>query len=645
MKTKIIRVPVPETRDPFVNTPLISLGKDEHGEERFWISTWNSVNGSLAALITESGRTTIYKGLWKQGGFYSAVPEDADTLWLCCDFCHVGRLDLRSRNYQEFPTGAPHTLMFQGMILDRQTGKLFAAAYPGGTTRAFSFDTRTRKPVKQFENVCEEKYMTHSFPNRDGTWSFVLHCPGVTIGRWDPRTDTVDAMQIKEQIDIEDAAGGTVYTLVADDEGRRYISGRGWFDPVARSFTPQTPPPSKEMTWFARRGRQTWGISFEGSQSRVGRWDMDSGAVKDLCVIPDSHIQNVALTISGKIVAVSVYGEFMRFDAQTGAIELSRRLPSDAVGATDCVCRIDKNRLLGTPFITQRFWEVDLRTMKGIDCGRAAPGVGEILLTWKIRNKIYMAAYTGGELVEYDPSQPVRFPENPCVVADPPNGMRPVASAHDGRRLFYACSHPYGTLGSTVTRYDTRTGETLYRDNPIPDQQVASLLYDRATDSLFCGTTMSADCGSAKPSSDRCFWARLKADDLSVVAKAEAPTGVETACIAGPMGKGRCLAMCWGSWEGRREWRWFVLDANRWQAPDVAEMMCLPEGLWTVVSTGKPGRFVLGGNESWELWDMPKQRPIKKLFKGKGVHKCCVQDNSVYFIRNREIIVLDNCLP
>ena len=67
---KGIRIPVPRTRDPFVNTPLRSVGPGADGVERFWISTWNSTSGCLAALVTEDGRHRIYR-FPEFGGFGS----------------------------------------------------------------------------------------------------------------------------------------------------------------------------------------------------------------------------------------------------------------------------------------------------------------------------------------------------------------------------------------------------------------------------------------------------------------------------------------------------------------------------------------------------------------------------------------------
>ena len=54
---RVIRVPTPKTRDPFVNTPLLSLGLDETGEERFWIATCNCCVGCQGVMFTNRGGT------------------------------------------------------------------------------------------------------------------------------------------------------------------------------------------------------------------------------------------------------------------------------------------------------------------------------------------------------------------------------------------------------------------------------------------------------------------------------------------------------------------------------------------------------------------------------------------------------------
>src|SRR5690606_13227033 len=157
----------------------------------------------------------------------------------------------------------------------------------------------------------------------------------------------------------------------------------GWFDSTTNQFI-EGPRPQREAKWFVRRGNLAWGWSGDGTTCTISLWNLEDGSVRDICKIPDFKGGGVWLSGNNKIVAVTIYGQFLRFDALPGEQEISRLLPTEAVGAVDCLCRIDEERLLGTPFITQRFWEANLKTGAGADLGRAAPGVGEVLLTWNI---------------------------------------------------------------------------------------------------------------------------------------------------------------------------------------------------------------------------------------------------------------------
>lgn len=644
---RIVRAPIPRTRDPFINTNLISVGPGDDGEERFWISTYNNSAGCIGALISESGTARLHRfdQCRHRNGFYSAVAEDAHTLWLCGDLSLVMRLDLQTGKTEEFSTGAPSALVFQGMILDPQTGKLFAVAFPPPHTTAFSFDYRSRKPVKLHSDICLDHFMRHSFPNGDGTYSCVLHCPGETLLRWDPLKETLATQQFNPQLDMKDFSGGTTYRLIGDERGRQYFPRLGWFDPKSRTFTADGPRPNREMTWFARRGTRVWGTVVEHGNAQIGVWEMAGGEVRSLCSVPDSHVAGINLTASGKLVAVNLYGEFFRFDGETGALEISRRLPTDSIGHVDCLCRIDKDRLLGTPFITQRFWEVNLKTKKGRDCGRAAPGFGEILRTWKIGKRIYMAAYGGGELMEYDPDLDARFPENPRVVADPPMGMRPVAAADDGRNIFYSCSIDYGNLGCVLTKHDTQTGLTFYKRDPLGDQQVLGMFHDAAANQLICGTTMHADCQSCPPRSAVCYLARISAQDFSVIEQVALPQGIQSAGVAGPMGGGRWLCTGTGAFPGEpRATRWFVMDGDGIVVPPPESMQKIPADGYHLTGTGKPGLAIVWTGNRFELWDLRKPAFVKLLQEAPGPFNCFVQDDSVYLASPREIIVLENCL-
>lgn len=646
----IRRAEIPLARDPFVNTPLIALGPDKNGRDRFWISSYNAAVGCLGVLINEDGEHRIYRfNHFRYAGFYSAVLEDENTLWLCGNLAYVVRLDLTTGDFEEFETGAPSALVFQGMCLDPDTGKLFAAAYPPPETVGFSFSVRDKKGVSVRRNISPEHYMRFSFPNGDGTWTFVLQCPGESLIIWDPATDRIEPLPLQEKLDMHKTSDGSSNRLIADENGRRYFPGRGWFNPQKRAFDPDGPRPEREATWFARQDRMAYGVTNEGgADGTVWRWDLDTGRTSAVCRIPDLR-SNVNISRSGKLVAVNLYGEFYQFDLQSGVLEMSRRLPTDSIQSIDCLHPIDSDRLLGTPFITQRFWEVNLKTGKGMDCGRAAPGGGEVLQTWKINGRIYMAAYTGAELVEYDPTEHPHFPENPRVVAKPPHAMRPVAKADDGRRIFYACSSPYGTLGSTLTAYDTASGRAMYRQNPLPELQIRQLIFDPARNVLLVGSSCQADCQSCAPAKSRAEMARINADTLQVEQVWQAPEGVLNIEVHGPLDEQNWLCNCVlpenspnpGSYA---VWFPFAFSADQPDFPDPRTMHPLPE-CQRILYTGTPGYFLLQAGPRLEVHHLPTNRMV--LLLDDDIHICHVEihGDSVYLTRKaKEINVLEHCL-
>lgn len=638
------RVAIPPCRDPFINNLLFAVGQEPGTPERFWITTWNSVAGCTGALVDEAGAHRLYHFREPlRGGFYSVAAEDHDTLWLWGNLHEVTRLSLRTGKYECFPTGGPSGLVFHGMAHDPATGKLLAVAntYAGAGPTAVSFDTRRRETARIYEHVASDWCLHGHFANGDGTYTVVADCPGTSLLHWDPLAETIAVTRLHESVDLhEQMATGSHYRLVQDAEGRVYFPGCGWYDPLRRRFAQGGPRPDREMTWFAHREGTIIGAAYTGEGTVVGLWDTASGAVRQTATFTDTGLQNVNLTAGDKLVAVSMYGEFSRRDLQTGRLELSRLLPAEAIQHTDCLRLIDRGRLLGTPFITQRFWEVNLKTGKGYDCGRAAPGGGEILQTWRLGGKLYMAEYGGGRLVEYDPQVHPHFPENPRVVANPPGSMRPIAAADDGRCLYYACSAHYGLLGSAVTRYDTRTGAYQTAVNPLPDQRIVSLAYDRKGQRLLAATHFDSDCQSCPATSDKCYLAALDARDLSVLAQLAAPAGTASAQIIGPVRPGRWLVRLRGTFAEGGDLL-LELGGDPLALAPLGAAWPVPQGWTAICPTTKAGRFVVQGHKSVELWNLAQKKQLQVLSTRGAGRRLLVDGDTIFLLGDRDILILE----
>jgi len=647
MRYNLRRTAIPSCRDPFINNLLMPIGQAPGEPQRFWITSWNTIDGCTGALVDETGTFRLYhfrKPL--RSGFYSVAAEDPDTLWLWGDLNEVVRLSLGSGKYECFPTGGPNGLVFHGMAYDRTTGKLLAEAntYSGSGPTAISFDTNKRQTARIYEHVAEDHYLHGHFANGDGTYTVLTEIPGTSLLRWDPRAETIRVERLREREDIDhEMEDGSHYRLVQDKDGRVYFPRRGWFDPRQQRFDKKGPKPDKEMTWFAQYENGIVGVASADGDTTVGLWDLSSGKVRQTACFTDSPLLNINLTQDGKLVCVSMYGEFTRHDLQTGRLEISRLLPAVGVQHTDCLRLIDKGRLLGTPFITQRFWEVNLKTGRGCDCGRAAPSAGEILQTWCMGGKIYMASYVGGRLVEYDPQVHPHFPENPRVVADPPESNRPVAATDDGRCLYYACSAPYGKLGSTLTCYDTKTGASLSKVNPIADQRIVSLAYDRAGKRLLATAHFDADCCSCTPSSNKCYVASLSAADLNVLEQFETPAGTSDIHILGPVRRGKWLCRLNGTFAGF-EAAAILLEIGgtplTMAALDTARPV--PADWQTICPLGKLGHFAVQVGQHIERWDLARYVRLEVISAKAEKRRLLTDGDTLFLLGERDILILNS---
>jgi len=655
LNMKTLRVRVPKGRDPFVNARLISLGCDARGRERFWISSCNGVSGSTGVTIDEDGTFRLYhlnKPLITY--CYSAAPENENTLWLCVGLAQVARLNRKTGAYTLYPTGSEPAFVCCGGQLDPATGKFFALGYldRGGAdgTTAVSFDVKSKKAVVH-RDVAPDQFMYSCHRNPDGTYTGLAVCPGASLIHWDPRAETVKSIRTSEENPLHD--GHPLF--ITDAQGRAYFSDRGWYSVQNGTIDPDGPKPEREATWFERRGNLAIGCEKDTSgNSAVYVWDMDTGKVRHVTTIPACYAQGITVARSGKLISMNIYGEFRRHDLTTGRLELFRRLPSEAVQPVDHILRLSRDRLIGSNFITQRFWDINLKTGKGFDCGKAAPGGGQVQHFWKIGGKVFLTSYTTANLLEYDPSRHPNFPENPHVVAEPPESMRPVSFADDGRYLFYASTAHYGKLGCTVTRYDTRTGQYIFNSHPVKDQHICSLWLDARRPVLLAHTSFRADCDSCPPTTDITYHLLLNSRDLSVLNAIPLPNSIHSSGIIGPMDHDRLLCKYEAIVGDKPRKNYLaIIDREKFLPPAITELREPPPDMWTtpesmwitqILYAGRPGRFVLMRDHAVELWDLRRWQCLKRFRKDAQVRGIKVQGHSLYMVRPRDILILDDVL-
>jgi len=648
MSTKTKKVSIPATRDPFVNAQLVPAGVDSvTREERFWSSTWNSISGSIGVLITESGKNRLFHfdPDKSEFGFYGASYGGNDIMWLSCFLDTITRLDLNTGETKTWKTGMEHALSVSGLIFDEKTEKVFWAAYCSGDfkNKGISFDTKTESVSSIFKDIpLSNKQLRRSIKNIDGTYTFVNCIPDFELLRWDPVNEKVEIILENQKLNNnQDALDYCV--IIQNGSGAIYLPEFGWFDPVKRQYIDGVRP-SRELAWFGADENFAYGCdTLSLGNTAVYKWNFKTNDVEYLAEIPDSLLYQFRLTENKKIVCVNIYGFFYRIDSRTGAIECSVKLDSDAVGHIDCIHQIDKNRLLCTPFITQRFFELNLKTGKSCDLGRATGGVGEVMEIVELNDKIYMASYTKGQLVEYDPFLNAHFPENPRIVVNPPEkAMRPVALCKNEKTIFYSCSLEYGHLGSMLIRYTPSENKTLFISNPIENHMIRSLKYNEKHKKLIAATTAHADCKSCKPIDDFCIVTIINPDTLLPERTMEIKNGAEYFHVIGALTdeKYLCLASDYHM-ELNRGYKFYTLD--------IANFSLIPYSVPTKLELFKPtriypcentGLFIIANKDNVDLWNMITGEFIMNICDNPGLYKIKVQKEKIYMICNKDIYIV-----
>jgi len=141
-------------------------------------------------------------------------------------------------------------------------------------------------------------------------------------------------------------------------------------------------------------------------------------------------------------------------------------------------------KLWGGPTFGQTLWWMDPKTKKYVNTSTICDSGGEVYDVGFVNGKVYAVAYAGGDVVEYDPSQPWNQIElkNPRVIKrlSTDGYIRPEAGVTVGPdgKLYSAWLAKYGTYGGAVSITDPNTGDTELIENPLGEQAIVGVATD-----------------------------------------------------------------------------------------------------------------------------------------------------------------------
>lgn len=111
---------------------------------------------------------------------------------------------------------------------------------------------------------------------------------------------------------------------------------------------------------------------------------------------------------------------------------------------------------------------------------------GQIEGTTKYDDKLYLGAYTGARLLEYDPSSPPVDNVNPKQIAVVTEQDRPFAMEAGDGKIYGGTIAKYGHLAGSLFVYDTQTGEFFEENNVVNNQSIMGIAYK---DGMIYGST------------------------------------------------------------------------------------------------------------------------------------------------------------
>ena len=409
----------------------------------------------------------------------SEVAGDRLVMGTCCD----GKFAVFDLNQMRFTK----TLDFEGEtyiwnLAIGSDGRVYGGTYPGGKLGALDLDTYTLEdcgapapPNLYLRHVC-------ATPERIILCSFICEKPTSLL--YDPQAKRFEP--VPEWIEgVTEGVSWNGYFLA----GSRAYEGRS-LDLVHP--LPYPAPPQKgewQVDTYVTTDKML--VLRQGNAVyRYGKRD------KSLTLVADVDLRGgrlLASTRSGSLLGVRGQDYFIIGEGDA-RLDL-KPIPGESRPRRIFFLKADdRNRLWGGPTFGQTLFRTDPCTGETVNTPTICDSGGEVYDVTFRDAKVYAAAYSGGDIVRYDPDQPWDQwnRENPkTLVSLRAKGyIRPKAGillGADGK-LYSGWVAGYGTYGGAVAITDSVTGDTELIENPLGQQAIEALAADDHF--LYVGTSL-----------------------------------------------------------------------------------------------------------------------------------------------------------
>ncbi len=551
------RFRMPDSRLPFVNAEIARV--DFRGRPHLVTSVWGGGSGGRLYFWNPDTRSRDSRRL-PDGtpGAYMLKTASDGRLYLGCGRGELARYDPRADGFEVLVRDELTSITWGGCVTDRY------AVWSASPGHAGVYDHQEDRLVRIFRPIDTEEptalYGHCVVEAPDGkvilgmnvpqarlvvldldAMTVTSHTPPSIVGKGSTHGATfLDARTLAlfagGELQLLRYPGFELLETVAPPEGFEHV-GRGC---LAGGRLYALGPPDGSLYGLDRAGRR-WELVCEA-------WTGGEGAV-------------MSPWGKGGICAVTTGGRALRLEAHSGeqdAFDLEATGPMSA----HAFCAVPEVELIvGAPFINQRFWTIDLTSGDGRDCGRAAPGGGQVnQIVWDpVTRRVLMSSYTSASVTAFDPMEPPDWPRNPRVLASAKDRgqMRPMALAHDGRHVWMATSPEYGDLGGALSRIDPRSGEIRVWRHIVPDQKLNAIVLDPTRRRVYCSTEITADCGSAPPTQTTAELVSFDMDALTVRRRQPVRDGAPRVLVLALLPTNEVLAQesgdlyAWNAEEGR----------------------------------------------------------------------------------------------